>query len=395
MAGLTQGHTVGDPMAARRSGWVGPRCVAALTLAMALVRAGSGGAWAADEPAEAAAKAPSSCAHAINSGGVVVGESGAADGIERAFVWRPGDAGAGVAAHMEALGKAGGPPGLTAASGINDNGIVVGWLDTPGQRTAFAWDLARGERRLLPPLSVEHRVVEAYAVGNQGLAVGNSDFVPVCWDLGREPAVCERLLSGDEIAAHGSRAYAINGRGEIVGWGHSLSLDPVGFLCAWSREAGKVESRPFDFANWEPWAVNDELDIAGHFYPDPVLWQVKKRELNLLPRLDGTSWGVARGINAQPMAVGYCGAEGGGPSATRACQWHFDRSGSHYMWHWAVQPLGGLGGAECGSEALATNDRGQVVGRSETAPGSGVWHACLWERGREGKWSVRDLGTLS
>lgn len=40
--------------------------------------------------------------------------------------------------------------------------------------------------------------------------------------------------------------------------------------------------------------------------------------------------------------------------------------------------LGTLGGAE--SVPTAVNDRGQVVGRSQTA--SGAWHAFLWDRGR-------------
>jgi probable HAF family extracellular repeat protein len=292
---------------------------------------------------------------------------------------------------MEDLGKADGSYlGASAAWGINDSGLVVGSVDTPGGHSAFVWDPARRDMRLLPRLSHGDVVFEARAVSEQGLAVGCSNFTPVIWDLGREPIVCEPLLAPEETAAHGSTAYALNRRGEIVGWGHRLNLNPLGFLFAWNREEGKAESRSFDVANWEPWAVNDELDIAGVLYPHPVLWQVRKRQLHLLPLLDAASWGVAKGVNAQPMAVGYCGSEG----PTRACIWYFDRGANHYLSHWAVQELGALGGPECGSEALAVNDKGQVVGQSETAPGSDVWHACLWERDQEGKWSIRDLGTL-
>jgi probable HAF family extracellular repeat protein len=50
--------------------------------------------------------------------------------------------------------------------------------------------------------------------------------------------------------------------------------------------------------------------------------------------------------------------------------------------------LGTLGGAYTISEALAVNDRGQVVGDSIPA-GLGPEHAFLWEHGR-----MRDLGTL-
>jgi probable HAF family extracellular repeat protein len=292
---------------------------------------------------------------------------------------------------MEALGKGDGTDlGASVASDINNRGLVVGWVDRPGQRSAFVWDTVRRDMRLLPALSPDHLVFEAHAVNEQGLVIGDSDMVPVVWDLGREPIACEPLLAREEIAPHGSVAYAINRQGEIVGWGHRLNLDPLGFLCAWNREAGKAERLSFDVANWKPWAVNDELDIAGELYPYPVLWQVRKRELHLLPLLDGASWGVAQGVSAQPMAVGYCGAKG----PKRACVWHFECGEVHYLDHWAVEPLGALGGSECGSEALAVNDKGQVVGRSETAPGSNVWHACLWERDQGGKWSIRDLGAL-
>jgi probable HAF family extracellular repeat protein len=61
---------------------------------------------------------------------------------------------------------------------------------------------------------------------------------------------------------------------------------------------------------------------------------------------------------------------------------------------WNVHALGAPGGPKCESEAVAVNDKGQIVGRSETAPGSKVWHACLWERKQGEGWVARDLGTL-
>jgi probable HAF family extracellular repeat protein len=54
---------------------------------------------------------------------------------------------------------------------------------------------------------------------------------------------------------------------------------------------------------------------------------------------------------------------------------------------WRVTDLGMLPGACCYSEARAVNDRGLVVGVSDTAQGS--HHAVLWRNGR-----IRDLGTL-
>ena len=54
---------------------------------------------------------------------------------------------------------------------------------------------------------------------------------------------------------------------------------------------------------------------------------------------------------------------------------------------WVVTDLGTLGGKE--SSAAAINDRGQVVGQSDTKT-KGVWHAFLWQNGK-----MTDLGSFT
>ncbi len=93
----------------------------------------------------------------------------------------------------------------------------------------------------------------------------------------------------------------------------------------------------------------------------------------------------ARGINNRGQIVGVSDVEGGsyGPD---------DRPYHAVLWEKGkMRDLGTLGGQS--SAANAINDRGQIVGWSDTKPkikGSHeVMHAFLWENGR-----MRDLGTL-
>ena len=62
-----------------------------------------------------------------------------------------------------------------------------------------------------------------------------------------------------------------------------------------------------------------------------------------------------------------------------------NRGARGYIWYGRMRYLGTLGGDR--SEPSAINDRGQVIGTSETS--TGAEHAFLWEAAR-----IRDLGTL-
>jgi len=332
----------------------------------------------------------SSTAWSINEAGLVVGGSDTSEGVEHAFLWTPGDPVTGAAAKMEDLAKLDGSElGASQAHGINDDGLVVGWVAKPAGREAFVWDLATRRMRLLPEMW-RGADTRPNAINKHGLVVGNSNMNPVLWDLKREPVVCH-ALGGAVDAIHGTWACDVSDRNEIVGWGTQLNQSHVGFLSAWDRKRGRSTALPFDVSNWSPVALNEHRDIAGYMDEDAVLWRMEKAQFVRLPRPEGATRASANGVNAEAMVVGTYESKDG---TKHACEWHFEYCESPYLDSSVVKTLPALGEPECGSLAAAVNDKGQIAGKSETAPGSKVFHACLWERDEKGEWSIRDLGTL-
>jgi len=165
--------------------------------------------------------------------------------------------------------------------------------------------------------------------------------------LAANPQITDRRLirPGDEITisplylgalgGSWSSAYDINERGEIVGWATTAD----GFLHAFLWQGGTMTD---------------------------------------LGTLDGGNMSSALAINNRGQVVGYGTITSDDPGP----------EGPYHAFIWqdgVMTDLGSLGGAD--SRARDINDRGQVVGESETA--SGVGHAFLWENG-----IMTDLGTL-
>ena len=100
---------------------------------------------------------------AINSLGDVVGAGDPNhSGIPEAFVWQPSGA--------QWLGSLGG--GLSAASGINASGTVVGFSYTPGYlQHAFLWTQGGGMQDLTPDLTSTGGAT-ATAINSSGEVVG-------------------------------------------------------------------------------------------------------------------------------------------------------------------------------------------------------------------------------
>ncbi len=145
----------------------------------------------------------------MSPGGLVVGQARLDGESMTGFQWAGGPP----------LALPGPVPALaSAAQGAQDGGLVVGWADLStgpqARRVAYAWrdGVAVGE---LPGLGGPWS--EATAVNAHGAVVGHSTLSDR-YDRHAFLYQDGRLLDLDGDLASVSEAWAINGRGEVVGW---------------------------------------------------------------------------------------------------------------------------------------------------------------------------------
>lgn len=215
-------------------------------------------------------------------------------------------------------------PGLAVASGVNNYRQVVGRADVPsGETHAVLWD--RGQMV----------------------------------DLGTIPG------------GNYSEAFAINDRGQVVGWSMLDQTNCIAFDGCWHAflwEKGTIT----DLLGLEPdfqsyaYSINNSGQIVGisatQNYPiidyRPVMWN--NGSLVDLGKPEGATDGLANGVNASGTAAGYA---------------HFpDGRNLPMVWsHGTVAPLPGAPGTLV-TQAFKINDRGQVIGNGNN-------HALLWTDG--------------
>lgn len=238
------------------------------------------------------------------------------------------------------------------ATGLNNEGAVVGFSDIPGDHHAFVW--RAGVKTNLGTLGGPQSVVGFNnPINDSGAVTGAStisttdpngeDFcvigstvicLPFVWEKGVMTAL--PLLGGNN-----GMASAINNRGQIVGVAETPNSDPCSF---------------------------------GFLQVEAVVWE--KGEVHELPPFPGDSIGNAIANNDKGEVVGATGCVA--TNTVRAVLWPDGPNGG-------VIDLGNLGSGAF-NIAFAINNRGQIVGQS-TLPDT--IHAFLWQDG-----VMNDLGSL-
>jgi len=150
-----------------------------------------------------------SYARAINNKDQIAGTSDGPDGAHHAFLIANG--------AMYSLGTLGGLE--SAALGINDDGVVVGWSTaSDGVQYPFRWSAATGM------VALGTTSGSAYAVNVHGQVVGDTDGRAALWDLAGVRTDLGAAFGGDY-----SWAYGINDAGQVVGQnGTYIPPDPNG-----------------------------------------------------------------------------------------------------------------------------------------------------------------------
>lgn len=268
------------------------------------------------------------------------------------------------------LGTLGGTE--TFAMNMNDRGQVVGCSRTgAGALHAFVWDASRG----MVDLGIDAANSCASDVNDGGQVVGyalDESGAPT-WAFLWEAGTLTNLGPGG--------AFDINDVGQVLGGSGQpyITQEPA----AWVWESGDRRTLPLPISGWfTPVGINDAGRVVGSVCDvgcGAIVWDVSA---------DGvvtTAFGLsgkheqAAGLNANGEVLVQI--------------WRVDAStvDSAFLWTGdAIVPLGTLGGAGTGVMTLSwkqphLNDRGEVVGSSQTADGN--WHGFLWSAGE-----MLDLG---
>ncbi|WP_131736641.1 hypothetical protein [Actinomadura roseirufa] len=285
------------------------------------------------------------------------------------------------------------PGGTTSrATAVNDQGVIVGYGDTAGGGNhAIRWnpDGHITDLGTLPGGTYSY----AYGINNRGDIVGYANN-----SGGNERAV--RWAPNGTITDLGSLpgrtsgyAYGINDVGAVVGYipiqsktYHAAKWQPDGTVSDIGAES-PLGSTSAAAINNHGVAVGITYEVSPGHYHEAVTWSAAGDKPTVLPPLPGGGpRSSAQSINDKGVIVGYSQSGPGAPTnyPVHAVLWGPGAS--------APTDLGTLPGGGDDSFANGVNAAGVVVGASATKD-PGNRDAVLWRRGKNG-WRIVSLPRL-
>ena len=299
----------------------------------------------------------SSRAFAINARGDVVGAS--SEGVEHAFLWTANGG-------FVDLGTLGGT--ISYARGINARGDIVGTSTTATQGShAVLWRDGRIiDLGVLPGFTFS----AAEDISNSGIIVGNTDGRGFVWTAATGMRTLPPLPGFDE-----SGAFAVNERGDIVGFCRSVSGTPKDRATLWSLD-GTATAIPLPPGTDATVAV--DINAKGEVVVNALAVEGFRGVAFVWSRHGGFVEVDALEPGGRTTTTGNAISERGEVVGSS------DRAGATHAFVWSAEQgsrdLGTLDGADL-SEAFDVNERGEIVGTSYVAPiQAGVpFHAVLWQ----------------
>lgn len=283
------------------------------------------------------------------------------------------------------LGDLPGGTDFSAASGLSESGLVVGWSTAETGTRGFLWhDGVMTDVGELPggPHTGDSFISMSYAVNDAAQVVGKAwdgeTTRAFHWEAG------EMMDLGDlPGASRVASASDINSAGQVVGY--SVGQEPgergFGHATLWESRGAVIQGlgdlpggRNYSAAH----AINDAGQVVGESEAASgtraFLWASGSPMVDLGDLPGGSDESIAHDINNAGLIVGESEAAEG-PRA--------------FLWEAGVMiNLGDLGGSLNRSRAYAINDAGQVVGFSNAPPGGDAGFIWDTENG------MRDLNDL-
>ncbi len=316
-----------------------------------------------------------SAATGINDKGQVVGFASISSGDNHAFVWQDGT--------MKDLGTLSGS--FSYASGINNKEQIIGWAVTSsGLVHACLW-----EHNTIKDLGTFGGSFSyAIDINNRGQVVGRAETSTTThaylWENGK-------MRDLGTLGGFISSAYSINDKEQVVGSAVTSSGATHAFI--WEkgtmRDLGTLSS---DYS--EAYSINNRGQVVGYSYLNSSTatnqqWngnELEVRQQKAKEHEDVKIWRIPQGIQASALLTDIKSRLDSPPSRPLSVPPPHPIPIHPFLWEKGIiRDLGTLG--YYWSYAERINNRGQVVGRATNI--NKLNHAFLWHSGR-----VRDLNSL-